>query len=142
MKPINTAYIVDDDRVYLFTTRRTLLYAKLCQNLHVFENGRDALLQLEKDLEYDDNLPDIILLDLNMPVMDGWEFLEAFTHLRPNLAKPVTVFMLTSSVRPEDEARAAEFSELSGFAVKPLTEESFVELFAQAAQEADQPRDS
>jgi len=67
--------------------------------------------------------PDIIFLDINMPKMDGWEFMEAYKELRANQKAKVVVVMLTTSTNPSDKERAGQFPDIIGFNSKPLTEE-------------------
>lgn len=65
----------------------------------------------------------LIFLDINMPVMDGWEFAEAFDKLNPNQKGNAKIIMLTSSVNPDDKNRALQLTAISGFQSKILTME-------------------
>ncbi|PLB17916.1 MAG: Two-component response regulator [Flavobacteriaceae bacterium FS1-H7996/R] len=73
-------------------------------------------------------LPDVILLDLNMPVMDGWEFLEEFISLKPKLEKKIPIYIVSSSNDPADIMKAKSISEVTDFIIKPVTEAKFVEM--------------
>lgn len=78
----------------------------------MYANGQKALGQLTVALQTGVDVPDLILLDLNMPLMDGWEFMDAFSHLP--LAHSVCVLVLTSSINPEDRAKAASYQNVWG----------------------------
>jgi len=84
-----------------------------------FSNGSEAISHLKKVLKENLRLPDIILLDLNMPVMDGWQFLDEFKNI--NFGKKITVYIVSSSIDPHDHVRAKEYTSVSSFLVKPIT---------------------
>ena len=88
-------------------------------------NGEEALTYLKQDGQIP---PELIFLDINMPRMNGWEFLEAYKDLTPAQKARVVIVMLTTSGNPEDRERAAHFSEVTGFETKPLTEEMLAEI--------------
>jgi CheY-like chemotaxis protein len=102
--------------------QRTLQKKGIVHRLKISNNGEDALRglqQLEKDFFY--GRPDIILVDVNMPKMDGFEFVK---HLRTdNRFKDSKIFILTTSDEREDKTKAAELG-ISGFITKPLKLES------------------
>ncbi len=97
----------------------------ITDNIQIAENGLEALVFLTKENQI---LPDIILLDINMPKMNGWEFLEAFKHLDIKQKAHIVIVLLTTSQNPEDKKRAEQIKEISGFQVKPLSEESLKEI--------------
>ena len=78
MKKFETFYIVDDDDVYQFIAKKTIEQTGLVELIKTFSNGREAIQFLESFIDSPELLPEIILLDLTMPVMDGWEFLENY----------------------------------------------------------------
>ena len=83
-------------------------------------NGEEAIHYLKRDGQVP---PELIFLDINMPRMNGWEFLEAYKDLSPAQKARVVIVMLTTSGNPEDRERAAHFSDVTGFETKPLSEE-------------------
>lgn len=121
MNKINLACIVDDDDIYTFSAKKIIARADIAENTIFFHNGRAALDYLSKNLEQYNQLPDLILLDLNMPVLDGWQFMDEFAKLVPYINKKITVYIVSSSIDEEDYQRAKAIELISDFAVKPLT---------------------
>ena len=115
--------LVDDDAVANFLSESALQEMNLSEQVHISHNGEEALNYIiehcSKDTSNTGNCPDLIFLDINMPVMDGFEFLEAFekTH-----TTKVPVFILTSSNNFKDYERAKNF-DVAGYLIKPLTED-------------------
>lgn len=115
--------LVDDDEVTNFLSREMLRMFLIDPAIHAVDNGQDALNYLKESMESDRPLPNLILLDINMPVMDGWEFLREFEQLKwPGLNK-VNVVMFTSSVYYEDIDRARSHDCVREIYSKPLDEE-------------------
>ncbi len=124
-----TTCIIDDDGIYLMGVQKMLSFYQLCDSLMVFHNGQEALNHLTPALNNPDTLPDVILLDINMPIMDGWQFLEAFTKYKNEWGKNITIYLVSSSINPEDTERARRISGLSGYLVKPVTVAALQQLF-------------
>ena len=111
-------YVIEDDLITATTTKVLVEKTLWETQVQLYANGQRALHQLTAALQTGANLPDLILLDLNMPLMDGWEFLDAFSRLP--LTHPICVLLLTSSINPEDRARAARYQAVAGYFTKPL----------------------
>ncbi len=126
--------IIDDDRVFQKVTWMKIERRNLARKVLMFSDGEQAIHFLEEKAASPDELPDIILLDLNMPVMDGWDFLDAFVRLRPKIGKQITLFVATSSVNPEDMRRAQQISAVSDYVVKPISDSSLNRLFSPLIQ--------
>ena len=122
MKKIKLACIVDDDPIFVFGIKKMMKLTKFCENFLVFANGQEALDSLTAIINKGGDIPQLILLDLNMPVMDGWEFLEEFTKTNP--PKEITIYILTSSIDPRDLKRAKQFNRVSNYVIKPITIEN------------------
>ena len=90
--------------------------------IDVCRDGKQALEYVTACIENKTALPDLIFLDINMPVMNGWEFLEKFSTLHNGEPGGSVVVMLTTSLNPDDRARAEQYPEVRSFAYKPLTE--------------------
>jgi len=103
----------------------------LVENITTALNGQQALEKIEAAVGTD-QLPELILLDINMPVMDGFEFLESFAELQdPEALSKVVIVMLTTSLLERDVDRTREHSNLGGFLSKPLTADVFREIVSQ-----------
>lgn len=102
---------------------------KLCQNLLVYENGRVAIDGLRNFIDTQGDLPDMILLDINMPEMDGWGFLEEFISLKPHIEKEIIIYMVSSSIDDQDIQRANKYDEVSDYIVKPISRDALQKLF-------------
>lgn len=117
--------IIDDDEPTNFFTNIILEDADCTDQIRIVQSGREALDYLAKsesnDVDPDFPSPDLIFLDINMPAMDGWEFLEEYKKLHKR--HKVIVVMLTTSLFPEDKLKSKEIPEIAGFENKPLTAE-------------------
>lgn len=125
--------VVDDDKVFQLTTLRTIQAAKLTESVLQFENGEDALTFLRKHAAQSEHLPDYIFLDINMPLVDGWMFLEDFATLKRNLKKQISIFMVSSSIDPRDVRRAKNNEDVIEYISKPVSREKLIELVQKAA---------
>lgn len=128
MTAIRQLTIVDDDEVFVFLTTKMIEQSKLVDLIKIFENGLDALLFLKENLNNIASLPDIILLDLSMPIMDGWQFLEEYVKINPVIGKTITIYICSSSISPDDIRRAKSINEVSDFIIKPMTKDKLVEM--------------
>ncbi|MFA7379521.1 MAG: response regulator [Bacteroidia bacterium] len=128
MKKIKTLCLVDDDDIFQLITQRVIQQTNLVDSIKIFSNGLDAMIFLKSVAQNAAQLPEIILLDLNMPVMDGWEFLEEFTLLKPRLDKTITIYVVSSSIAPSDIERAEAINEVTDYIIKPITTEKLLDM--------------
>lgn len=119
-KKIEIACVIDDDQVYVFGLKKLIEFSNFCKNVLVFANGEEALKYLKPIVTNVHELPDVILLDINMPVMDGWEFLEEFIKIKHQLAKDITIYMVSSSIQQSDIDKAKQYTEVSDYLIKPI----------------------
>ncbi|MBK0380479.1 response regulator [Mucilaginibacter segetis] len=131
MNKISIACVVDDDEIYTFTVRRIIDRSAIAEKTIFFHNGQAALDFLIENLEKHNELPDLILLDLNMPVLDGWQFLDEFALLKPRLNKKITVYIVSSSIDEDDYNRAKAIEIVTDFIVKPLTVDHLKDILFQ-----------
>ena len=122
---MKTVLIVDDSEVDTFIHKRILEQLKPVKEIHTAANGNDAIKLLNEYFQNIRPLPDIILLDLNMPIMDGFGFIKAFKDLPLAGKENVTIVVVTSSTSPSDISKATEAG-ITNFIVKPLSEEKII----------------
>lgn len=124
--------LVDDDPIYQFVACKTLEYTGLTDKIYVRSNGEDGYRFLLENANNADELPDVIFLDINMPVMNGWEFLEIYQSLKPTLAKDIPVYLLTSSMSEEDKKFSQRYSCVQEYVIKPFVKEKIMALLTAA----------
>ncbi|MCW3121545.1 MAG: transcriptional regulator [Flavipsychrobacter sp.] len=127
MRPTNV-FIIDDDKLFVFLTRKTITTTHISTQISEFNDGQDAINYLKEIAGNEELLPDIILLDLSMPIMDGWEFLEEYTAILPLMNKKIKLYIFSSSISPHDIERAKEIPAVTDFIIKPLFKEKFIEM--------------
>lgn len=128
MKKPESFYIIDDDSIFHFLTKRIIMDCYNESTVASFNNGEEALSALADVICKKNKAPDIILLDISMPVLDGWQFMEEYQILQPKLKKTITIFMVSSSIDRRDEERANSIANLTAFIVKPVTKAKFIEM--------------
>jgi len=115
-------WVVDDDIIYQTIINKIIEKSGVFSSHFTFPNGNEALTSLKKILEDDDTaLPDIILLDINMPVMDGWEFMEEIKKIKSDIRKDIHIYIVSSSIALEDKNKSATFSNIMGYIPKPIS---------------------
>lgn len=112
----DTIFLVDDDPINNLINKRLLGKVEIAKNIVEFLEGEKALSQL-KDI--DPTQPILIFLDINMPVLNGWEFLEKYRELHFNRCDKIVI--LSSSIDYQDRLKAQGYNAVSGFLEKPLT---------------------
>lgn len=120
--------IIDDDKIFQRTIQKTIGQIETIEDIYTFSDGKEAIDYFgiySNDLKM---LPDVIFLDINMPNMNGWEFLEAYFLLEPTLAKKSTIYIVSSSIDPHDLEKAKAVNEVSDYIVKPLNIELFTQI--------------
>ena len=118
---------MDDDNINNFINERLIKKLAISYEVNIVVNGEEALDFLKQKMSSPEFIPDLILLDINMPVMDGFEFLKEYENLMlPNKEK-VVITMLTTSTNPGDMARFNK-AQVSGFVNKPLTEPKILDI--------------
>lgn len=127
-KSLGLVYIVENDPISAVITRLIVEKNLIAGKIRCYTNGQLAFDDLTLALRDGVNLPDLIMLDLDMPLMDGWEFLDALAELA--LLQPIRVFVLTSSIYPDDLPKVLNYKGVRGFFPKPLKEEGVARMLS------------
>ncbi len=132
MPILSSVLLVDDDKTTNFLNKMLLTRMGVAQQVLVAENGEQGLRTLSQTCLGPDSAtcPQLILLDMNMPVLNGLGFLEAYLQLPLARQRPIVIVMLTTSLHPVDQARAEQLP-IANFLSKPLTKEKVTALLAQ-----------
>ena len=122
MKAVNNLMIIDDDKLSNFITSKLVGHSKLAKNVKKYYSAKAALGYLQQNSnENQGEYPDIILLDVSMYEMNGWEFLEQFEKLDENYRSKITLFILSNSISDKDRKTAEQFTSINEYFYKPLT---------------------
>ena len=118
---MSKVFIIDDDTIHQRLAQIMIEKHQLFDDYTSYTDAEKALSFLQEHKGNPTNLPDVILLDLNMPVIDGWDFLDLLEGFRNELSKAIRIFIVTSSVDEKDILRAQNYSAVTGFISKPLS---------------------
>lgn len=129
-KKINNILLIDDDTVNNFIVINTLNKLDITENIDSVLNGADGIEYITKVINNDPKLtPAVIFLDINMPIMDGWEFLEEFEKFSDDVKKQCKIYMVSSSVYEDDIAKSKQFTSVIDFISKPLMREKIMDIY-------------
>jgi len=128
MTTVESLYLIDDDDTFQFLAQRTIAETKVVKLIKIFSNGKEAIDFLGYAIDNFEQLPEVIFLDLSMPIMDGWGFLENFLLLKPKIGKKIFIYILSSSINPTDIERAQAINDVTDYVVKPITKDKFLAL--------------
>jgi len=118
MSKLKIACIIDDDPIFIFGLKKVMNSVDFAEEILVYKNGEDALENLIAIKNDKETLPEVILLDLNMPIMDGWQFLDEFTQVKVD--KKITVYIVSSSIDPLDYEKTKKYSHIENYIIKPV----------------------
>jgi CheY-like chemotaxis protein len=124
MRKFTNILLVEDDPITVMVCDRIIKMTAFAENVSSCNNGKAALEYLVALGEQDKDIPEIIFLDINMPVMNGWDFLAEFEKVQHNMKQLPRIYILSSTVDPEDYKRAKSFPLVQDFISKPLSKES------------------
>jgi len=120
---------VDDDPITVMLCRKVISKALFAKHTDSAQNGEEALHYFDNLIMHNDgHYPELILLDLNMPVMGGWEFLDNFSNIYANFLSNTKVIVLSSTIDPSDVEKAKTYPMVIDFLSKPITVEMLEEL--------------
>lgn len=117
-----TILFVDDDEISNFVSVKTIEDADIADKIVSVTSAQEALDLINKGLRenHQTSIPDLIFLDINMPVMSGWDFLKEYRKIKESIKKRVVIIILTSSVYQQDKEKASTFAEVDDYTLKPL----------------------
>ena len=136
------AGIIDDDEIYQLVMRRTIEQSGAIGSVLQFYDGEEALNYFREKRDTPEGLPNLILLDINMPFMDGWQFLDEFVKIPFKEDYRRTIYIISSSSTTEDLNKAKGYSVVSGYHVKPITKDKFEEILRSIGGMATHGQDS
>lgn len=129
MATVQKAFLVDDDEINNFICVNIIQKMGFADEVTAFESGSDALSKLEElAKEHPEQLPQVLFLDINMPIMNGWDFLEEYTKIKKEHSFSMSLFMLSSSIYQADVDKSKEYDDVTDFVTKPLREDSLNEI--------------
>lgn len=120
--------VVDDDDINNFLCARIIEKTGHANDIKTCTGAAEALTLLKDCINNSKECPDLIFLDINMPVKNGWDFLDEFVELKDKLKKEVIIVLLSSTVYPNDIERASHHEEVATFTSKPLTIQKVEEI--------------
>lgn len=123
MAKFTDVLLVEDDPITIMVCDRIIKMTSFAEKVKSCENGKIGIDYLS-GLPRDSSTPKIIFLDINMPVMNGWDFLEEFEKIRDRFNSLPRIYLLSSTVDPEDYKKAQKFSLVQDFISKPLSKEA------------------
>jgi CheY-like chemotaxis protein len=124
--------LIDDDEDDNFFHKLVAQESGITDSIRVAESAQDAL----DIIKSSDHLPELIFLDINMPKMNGWEFIEEYSRLKPGGDGRTVIIMLTTSMNPMDLEKSKKSPHIAGFKTKPLNAEMLADIYASFFQYA------
>tara|TARA_R100001369_G_C3323189_1_gene169276 strand:+ start:1483 stop:1890 length:408 start_codon:yes stop_codon:yes gene_type:complete len=135
MRKIESSCIIDDDPIAIYGIKRSMKEIDFCNKIVVYNNGQEAIDGLNNMVAEGIALPSVILLDLNMPIMDGWEFLDDFIKIPNNNTKKVTIYIISSSIDPRDVIKVQDYSLVSNYILKPIKSADLLKLLSDGSND-------
>lgn len=126
---INSLFVIDDDKIYHFLLKNLFKQNGINVATSFFHNGQEAI-EAIKSSKDKGHMPDLILLDVNMPIMNGWQFIEEYNKLFGTLPKTSSIYMISSSNDEVDINKAKGYTNLvKDYLLKPICKEDLEKIF-------------
>lgn len=129
MSALKKIAVIDDDQVFHMIVKKQLFVSKIECEILKFYNGEEAFQYFKENLNNAEVLPEYVMLDVNMPIKDGWDFLEDYRTLSSSIRKKIKIYMVTSSVMNSDIDRAKNDKDVEDYVSKPVSSQRLAELF-------------
>jgi response regulator of citrate/malate metabolism len=127
-KKIANLWIIDDDPMATFYIKRLAELGELADIITIYDKARGAVNYLLQHKNSPEHLPDVILLDIYMPELDGWGFLQEFGDIRDQLEKKINIYIISSSGNLKDINRAKSIPSVTEYIQKPVTKEKLADI--------------
>ncbi|WP_338376637.1 response regulator [uncultured Flavobacterium sp.] len=122
-------WIVDDDAIFKIIIKKLIQKSEKFDNVETFSNGEEALLSLNNIIDKNERLPDVILLDIEMPIMDGWTFMaEIDVNKQKFENQNISIYISSSSIAQEDQIKADKNPYIKGFLTKPIALDNLIKI--------------
>ena len=112
--------IIDDDSIFLYIAKRLMKEYHFCEKIMVFNNGQHGMDGLLDLYETEKEIPSIIFLDLSMPIMSGWEFLESLPNTPISKVENLKIIVMSSSINPNEIEQIKAYPMVTDYIVKPI----------------------
>ena len=123
-----SALLVDDNFIDNMINQKILNNSDFAESIVVKQSCEAAINYLQELVSNNQELPEIIFLDLSMPIMNGWQFLEEYTKLNPYIGKKISIYICSSSISQDDITRAKAINEVTDYIIKPIAKTKLIDL--------------
>ncbi len=128
MNVLKQIMLIDDDEVYNFICSETIKKILNIKDIITYTSSQNGLNFLAKSIADKAQLPDLIFIDINMPILDGWSFIEEYQKMSSDIAQKVLIYIQSSSVYDEDIEKSKTYAVIDGFITKPLSLAQLMEI--------------
>lgn len=129
MSTVSLTCLIDDDEIFVYAMKKIITLKQLSRETITFDRVEKALDYFSINKNETALLPDVVLLDINLPGEDGWDFVESFEQISAEMIKKPKIYMLSSSANPADQQKALSNKNIENYYVKPLSKNDFKEIF-------------
>ncbi len=129
MSTVSLTCLIDDDEIFVYAMKKIINLKQLSRETITFDRVEKALDYFSINKNEAALLPDVVLLDINLPGEDGWDFIESFEKISAEMIKKPKIYMLSSSANPADQQKALSNKNIENYYVKPLSKDNFKEIF-------------